>query len=36
MCGAFENAHQFADVDILLDRNDVRSRNHDIANPPLA
>src|SRR4029078_8505195 len=33
MRGAFENAHQFADVDVLLDRNDIRARNHDIAHP---
>src|SRR5262245_43095658 len=33
MRGAFENTHQFADVDVLLDRNDIRARNHDVAHP---
>src|SRR5215470_2208975 len=33
MRGALENAHQFADVDVLLDRNDIRARNHDVAHP---
>src|SRR5262249_3459440 len=36
MRGAFENAHQLADVDVLLDGNDIRARNHDIAHAPLA
>src|SRR4029078_10059770 len=36
MRGTFENAHQLADVDVLLDRNDIRARNHDIAHPACA
>src|SRR5215467_7027498 len=36
MRGTFENADQFADIDVLLYRNDIRAWNHDVAHPPFA
>ena len=36
MTGAFENAHELAELDVLLDGDDVGARNHDVADPPLA
>ena len=36
MGGAFEHAHQFTELDVLLHRDDVRARNHHVADPALA
>ena len=34
--GPFEYAHKFAELDVLLYRDDVSARDHDVADTPLA
>ena len=36
MAGAFEHLDQFAERDILLHRDDVGARHHDVVDPALA
>src|SRR5262249_59194838 len=36
VAGTFEHAHELAELDILLHRDDVRAGNHDVADASLA